>query len=85
MKMRIFEMIRERKARMRENEKAQRRAALAARFAVEEKDGFIYITFDGVALSRFMNDSVGKVTALLDDTRKCAAEFAGLAEKEECL
>ena len=68
---------------MRENEKAQRRAALAARFAVEEKDGFIYITFDGVALYRFMNDSVGKVTALLDDTRKCAAEFAGLAEEEE--
>lgn len=83
--MNILERIRERKARMRENEKAQRRAALAARFAVEEKDGFIYITFDGVALSRFMNDSVGKVTALLDDTRKCAAEFAGLAEEEEGL
>ena len=82
--MNILERIRERKARMRENEKAQGRAALAARFAVEEKDGFIYITFDGVALSRFMNDSVGKVTALLDDTRKCAAEFAGL-EKEEGL
>lgn len=81
--MNILERIREWKARMRENEKAQRRAALAARFAVEEKDGFIYITFDGVALYRFMNDSVGKVTALLDDTRKCAAEFAGFAEEEK--
>lgn len=80
--MNILEKIRERKARMRENEKAQRRAALAARLAVEEKDGWIYITFDGVALARFMNENVGDVTALLDYTRRCAMEHAGLIEEK---
>lgn len=80
--MNILERIRERKARMRENEKAQRRAALAARFAVEEKDGWIYITFDGVALARFMNENVGDVTALLDYTRRCAMKYAGLIEEK---
>lgn len=81
--MNILEKIRERKARMRENEKAQRRAALAARLAVEEKDGWIYITFDGVALFRFMNESVGKVTDFLNYIRRCAMEHAGLTEEED--
>lgn len=80
MKMRIFEMIRARRARMRIEENLQRRKTLSERFGITERAGAVYITLDGVAIERFGTESVGEVTRRLAAARLNALELAGLLE-----
>lgn len=62
-----------------EQNRLQKEAQLKAEFKVVERDGYLWLTHQGVAFSRVdLNMQAIDVAAMLNDVRTTAVEFEGL-------
>ena len=79
---RIFERIRTRRKETARRLRKAKRQELDNRFDVADKDGSIWITFDGVAIRRIDRyEPMEGVIGDLNEMRNYAAMYAGLMEK----